>query len=165
MYLLPYILKPWYLCRETILLSSLSYGNRSPMSVWLKRKISVLHHVFKLWAKWFIISYGIEFWSYSFLKLKLYWKKHYRKNVTLRLQRDIKVSEFKILWLRFLMVSWCYEHLLVIINIIWGSNDSEYEDGCLLGCNAVLTGISLLFQRSVRASPWWQRQYRPLKRW
>jgi hypothetical protein len=33
---------------------------------------------------------------------------------------------------------------------IWGSHGGDYEDGCLLGCSAVWTGVSLpTFQRSV----------------
>jgi hypothetical protein len=40
------------------------------------------------------------------------------------------------------------------LSIIWGSHGSEYEDGCLLGCSAVLIGITLPpFQRSVLPPP------------
>jgi hypothetical protein len=51
----------------------------------------------------------------------------------------------------------------------WGSHGSEYEDGCLLGCSTMQTGMGLpTFQRSVlppSSGVWWRRQYRPLKRW
>jgi hypothetical protein len=53
------------------------------------------------------------------------------------------------------------------LNRIWGSHGGEYEDGCLLGYSAVLSGRSLpTFQRSLLPpSPWRWRQQEPLKCW
>jgi hypothetical protein len=52
-------------------------------------------------------------------------------------------------------------------DMIWGPRGGQYEDGCLLGCSAVWTGITLpTFQRSVLPpSSGLQPRRQPSSRW